>query len=123
MKAPADKPDTVALLVSTLYRGSGTAAWAAANASPAATAKLRASRIIIGCLLGFEVCESAAPVCPGVTHPTRLPRRGGAAASLCRSEASALVADRDLHLFRLDLVHQFRHAPGERRVHLDLEVV
>src|SRR4051812_37466898 len=40
-----------------------------------------------------------------------------------RACRSALVADRDVHFFRLDLVHQLGHAPGKRRVGLDLEVV
>src|SRR4051812_43262627 len=36
---------------------------------------------------------------------------------------STLVANRDVHLFRLDLPHQLRHAPREGRVHLDPEVI
>src|SRR5512141_1093042 len=47
-------------------------------------------------------------------HPLRPLRPGvGRWMSGLRPRNSAFVADRNLHLFRLDLVHELRHAPRE----------
>src|SRR5437899_10437471 len=101
MKPPDDSPDTVVCDLSMTSCGSGAACGARAMPPSSDTASAAKARRLVNmaCLP-----EKTAGSWPG----------------LC---GSTLVADRHAHLFRFDLAHELGHAPGEGRVHLDLEVV
>src|SRR5262245_39947840 len=113
MNPPDESPDTVVCDLSIASCGSGAAC--GARAMPPSSTNADAA--------SANFASMAIHPMAGAPSRRRLggTKRSARSASGCRP--LALVPDRHRHLLRLDLAHQLRHAPGEGRVHLDLEVV